>query len=120
MRRPVHEARGAEVEAVRIQELRRLTDEEGAMAADDLLQLLALLPVEPDRRSGWSSSNGSSPDCESDGVDGLFAAAEEVHGSARKAPALLRHRWDGRSRGRRSCRPVAPRARRSTSSGSTG
>ena len=68
MRRRAEEARGvdpdlvaavalrlagyAEAEAVRIQELRSLTDQEGAMVADDLLQLLALLPDEPDRGSG--------------------------------------------------------------------
>lgn len=42
----------AEAERVRIQELRDLTEGEAARIADDLLQLLPLLPDEPDRGSG--------------------------------------------------------------------
>ncbi len=42
----------AEVEAVRHQELRDLTEERAAIIADDLLQLLPLLADEPDRGSG--------------------------------------------------------------------
>lgn len=42
----------AEIERVRLQELRDLTDAEGAMIADDLLQILPFLPDEPDRGSG--------------------------------------------------------------------
>jgi hypothetical protein len=42
----------AEAEAVRRQELRDLTDEEAAIIADGLLQLLPLLADEPDRGSG--------------------------------------------------------------------
>lgn len=42
----------AEADAVRRAELRALTDEEGAAVADELLQLLASLPEEPDRGSG--------------------------------------------------------------------
>ncbi len=42
----------AEVEAVRRRELRILTEYEAAVVADDLLQLLAFLPDEPDRGSG--------------------------------------------------------------------
>lgn len=42
----------AEVEAQRVRELRRLTEEEAARIADDLLQLLPWLEDEPDRGSG--------------------------------------------------------------------
>lgn len=42
----------AEAEAVRIQELRDLTEWEAAVIADDLLQLLPFLPDEPERGSG--------------------------------------------------------------------
>lgn len=41
-----------EAEAVRRQELRRLSEKEAAIIADDLLQLLLYLPEEPDRGSG--------------------------------------------------------------------
>ncbi len=42
----------AEIEAVKVRELRQLTEGDAAMIADDLLQLLPLLPEEPDRGSG--------------------------------------------------------------------
>ncbi|MDP8954233.1 MAG: hypothetical protein M3N37_04825 [Actinomycetota bacterium] len=42
----------AEVERVRRRELRRLTEGEAAIIADDLLQVLPLLADEPDRGSG--------------------------------------------------------------------
>ncbi len=42
----------AEIERVRLDELRELTDEEAAVIADDLLQILPYLPDEPDRGSG--------------------------------------------------------------------
>lgn len=41
-----------EVERVRRQELRSLTEKEAGIIADDLLQLLPLLRDEPDRGSG--------------------------------------------------------------------
>lgn len=42
----------AEIEAQRRRELRAVTEEESALMADDLLQLLPLLAAEPDRGSG--------------------------------------------------------------------
>lgn len=42
----------AEVEVQRVRELRHLTEDEAALIADDLLQLLPLLEDEPDRGSG--------------------------------------------------------------------
>jgi hypothetical protein len=41
-----------EIEAQRRRELRAVTEEESALIADDLLQLLPLLAAEPDRGSG--------------------------------------------------------------------
>ncbi len=42
----------AEVEAQRTAELAAMTEQEAAIIADELLQLLPLLPDEPDRGSG--------------------------------------------------------------------
>lgn len=42
----------AEVEALRVADLANMTEQEAAGIADDLLQLLAFHPDEPDRGSG--------------------------------------------------------------------